>query len=91
MCFSDVVALGLIEALQLAGLRVGSGFGVIGFNDVSAETEPALTTIDTAPWQLGEIAAELLLRRIKRPDSLIQTTILHPRLIVRESCGTITP
>src|SRR6201987_544450 len=79
LCFNDVVALGVIEAIQLAGLKVGAGFGVIGFNDVSADTEPALTTIDTAPRQLGETAAELLLRRIKKPDSLIQTTILHPR------------
>jgi LacI family transcriptional regulator len=88
LCFNDVVALGVIEALQPAGLKVGSDFGVIGFNDVSTETQPALTTIDTAPRQLGEVAAELLLRRIKKPDSLTQTTILHPRLIVRESCGT---
>jgi LacI family transcriptional regulator len=90
LCFNDLVALGVIEALKLPGLKVGSDFGVIGFNDVSTETEPALTTIDTAPRQLGEVAAELLLRRIKKPDSLRQTTILHPRLTVRESCGTIT-
>jgi len=88
LCFNDLVALGAIEALKLAGVKVGSDFGVIGFNDVSTETQPALTTIDTAPRQLGEVAAELLLRRIKKPDSLRQTTILHPRLIVRESCGT---
>jgi len=88
LCFNDMVALGAIEAIQLAGLKVGSDFGVIGFNDVSNETELDLTTIDTAPRQLGEVAAELLLRRIKNPHSLRQTTILHPRLIVRESCGT---
>src|SRR5262245_32998628 len=82
LCFNDVVALGVIEGIQLAGLKVGSDFGVIGFYDVSTETEPALTTIDTAPRQLGEVAAELLLRRIKKPDSLTQTAILHPRLIV---------
>jgi LacI family transcriptional regulator len=90
LCFNDVVALGVIEAIQVAGFKVGAGFGVIGSNDVSADTEPALTTIDTAPRQLGETAAELLLRRIRKPDSLVQTTILHPRLIVRESCGIIS-
>jgi LacI family transcriptional regulator len=89
LCFNDVVALGFMEALQLAGVKVGAGFGVVGFNDVSLETEPALTTIDTAPRQLGATAAELLLRRIKKPDLLIQTTILHPRIVVRASCGTI--
>jgi len=90
LCFNDVVAFGVIEVLQLADVKIGSDFGVIGFNDASTETQPPLTTIDTAPRQLGEVAAELLLRRIKKPDSLTQTTILHPRLIVRESCGTFT-
>jgi LacI family transcriptional regulator len=88
LCFNDLVALGVIEALRLADIKVGSDLGVIGFNDVSTETQPALTAIDTAPRQLGEVAAELMLRRIKKSDSLRQTTILHPRLIVRESCGT---
>jgi len=39
LCFNEVVALGFIEAIQLFGLKVGAGFGVIGFNDVSADTE----------------------------------------------------
>jgi len=92
LCFNDAVALGVIEAIQRSGLKIGADFGVVGFNDVSgaADSSPALTTIDTAPRQLGETAAELLLRRIAKPDSLVQTAILKPRLIVRESCGTIS-
>src|SRR5580700_7476443 len=34
LCFNDVVALGVIEAIQLAGLKVGADFGVIGFNNI---------------------------------------------------------
>jgi LacI family transcriptional regulator len=49
---------------------------------------PLLMTVDTSPRQLGEVAAELLLRRIAKPDSLLQKVILQPRLIVRDSCGT---
>ncbi|MBV8377472.1 MAG: substrate-binding domain-containing protein [Verrucomicrobia bacterium] len=49
---------------------------------------PLSTTVDTSPRQLGEVAAELLLRRIAKPDSLLQKVILQPRLIVRHSCGT---
>jgi len=88
LCFNDVVALGVIEALQLAGLKVGSGFGVIGFNNIpdAAYSLPGLTTVDTSPRQLGEAAAELLLKRIEQPDSPTRTVILQPRLIVRESC-----
>jgi LacI family transcriptional regulator len=56
LCFNDVVALGAMEGIQRLGLKPGidfgvvgfnniPGFGIIGFNDVSADTEPALTTI----------------------------------------------
>jgi DNA-binding LacI/PurR family transcriptional regulator len=47
-----------------------------------------MTTVDTAPRQLGEAAAELLLKRIARRDALVQTLVLQPRLTVRESRGT---
>jgi LacI family transcriptional regulator len=89
LCFNDVVALGVIEALQLSELKVGADFGVVGFNNIpdAAQSLPGLTTIDTSPRQLGETAAELLIRRIEKRDSPIQTVILQPKLIVRESCG----
>jgi LacI family transcriptional regulator len=92
VCFNDLVAFGLMQALQRAGRKPGPGFGVIGFNDVSVPVQncPSLTTVDTAPHQLGEIAAELLLRRIAKPDSLLQKVMLQPRLIVRQSCGTLS-
>jgi LacI family transcriptional regulator len=89
LCFNDVVALGVIEALQLSDLKVGADFGVVGFNNIpdAAQSLPGLTTIDTSPRQLGETAAELLIRRIEKRDSPIQTVVLQPKLIVRESCG----
>jgi LacI family transcriptional regulator len=89
VCFNDLVALGLVQALQQAGRKPGAEFGVIGFNDVPVILDgyPLLTTVDTSPRQLGEVAAELLLRRIAKPDSLLQKVILQPRLIVRHSCG----
>src|SRR6516164_1004404 len=91
VCFNDLVAFGLMQALQQADRKAARGFGVIGFNDVPVVIHncPLLTTVDTAPRQLGEIAAELLLRRIAKPDSLLQKVILQPRLIVRQSGGTL--
>jgi LacI family transcriptional regulator len=80
-----------MQALQQAGSKPGAEFGVIGFNDVPVVTHncPLLTTIDTSPRQLGELAAELLRRRIAKPDSLLQKVMLQPRLIVRQSCETL--
>jgi LacI family transcriptional regulator len=90
VCFNDLVAFGLVQALQQAGRKPGAEFGVIGFNDVPVVLDSCtfLTTVDTSPRQLGEVAAELLLRRIAKPESLLQKVILQPRLIVRHSCGT---
>jgi LacI family transcriptional regulator, galactose operon repressor len=89
LCFNDVVALGVIEALQNSGVTAGKEFGVVGFNNVpdAAQNLPALTTVDTSPRELGGTAAELLLKRIEQRDAPIRTVILQPRLIVRQSCG----
>ncbi len=88
LCFNDVVALGVVEALQLFALKVGVDFGVVGFNNIpdAAQSLPGLTTVDTSPRQLGEAAAELLIRRIEKRDSPLQTIILRPNLNIRESC-----
>jgi LacI family transcriptional regulator len=88
LCFNDFVAFGVIKALQLSNLKVGADFGVIGFNNIpaAAQSLPGLISVDTSPHRLGITAAELLLRRIERPHLAIQTVILRPRLIVRESC-----
>jgi hypothetical protein len=39
LCFNDVVALGVIEALQLSDLKVGVDFGVVGQSISGCGTE----------------------------------------------------
>ncbi|MGA8656552.1 MAG: LacI family DNA-binding transcriptional regulator [Chthoniobacterales bacterium] len=89
ICFNDVVAFGVLQALQLLGRRPGYDFGVVGFNNIpdAALSRPGLTTVDTAPAKLGEAAADLLLQRIENRSAPIRRIILQPKLIVRESCG----
>jgi LacI family transcriptional regulator len=89
LCFNDVVALGAMEGIQRLGRKPGVDFGIVGFNNIpdAAQCVPGLTTIENSPRQLGESAAELLLKRIEQRDAPIRTIILQPQLIVRESCG----
>ena len=89
LCFNDVVALGAMEGLQRLGCKPGVDVGIVGFNNVpdGAQCVPGLTTIDNSPRQLGESAAELLLKRIAHRVAPIRTLVLEPRLVVRESCG----
>jgi len=89
LCLNDVVALGAMEGLQRLGRKPGIDVGIVGFNNIpdAAQCVPGLTTIDNSPRQLGESAAELLLKRIEQRVAPIRTLVLQPQLVVRESCG----
>ena len=62
---------------------------MIGFDNIpeAAHSRPALTTIDIGARQIGEEAANLLLRRIKAPADPPESIVLPPRLVIRSSCG----
>jgi LacI family transcriptional regulator len=85
VCFNDVVALGAIEALRAAGKQPGKDFSIVGFNNIADAHFGNLTTVDTSPAKIGEAAADLLLHRIKEPNSPLRQVILTPRLVIRES------
>src|ERR1700733_11328212 len=87
--FNDISAMGAIRALREADLRVPDDVSVVGFDDIqsAAYQTPALTTVRQPLREMGRIAAETLLRRIRRsgPDSRGGETIVEPKLIIRET------
>jgi DNA-binding LacI/PurR family transcriptional regulator len=87
--FNDISAMGAIRALREAKLRVPEDVSVVGFDDIqsAAYQNPALTTVRQPLREMGRIAAETLLRRIRRsgPDSRGGETIVEPKLIIRET------
>ncbi|MTJ82477.1 MAG: substrate-binding domain-containing protein [Telmatospirillum sp.] len=89
ICFNDIVAFGVMVGLQQRNLRPGPDFAVIGTDDVpeASMSFPTLSTISTSPRQIGVEAAQLLLRRLDRPDAPPERVILSPRLMIRESSG----
>lgn len=89
VCFNDIVAFGVMLGLSDRGKLAGRDFAVTGFDDVqeAALSRPGLTTVATQPFQIGEEAARLLLRRIADPNGPPERVILPTRLIVRETCG----
>lgn len=87
-CFNDTTAIGAIRAIRDAGLRCPEDISVLGFDDIlsAAYHTPSITTIRQPLRQMGETAAEVLLRRIKSPeDSHPSEIMLRPELVVRES------
>jgi LacI family transcriptional regulator len=87
ICYNDVVAFGVVQGLLEAGRQPGRDFGVVGFDNIAeaALSRPALTTIAVAPQQIGEEAANLLLRRIENAHGRTERIILPPRLIIRDT------
>jgi LacI family transcriptional regulator, repressor for deo operon, udp, cdd, tsx, nupC, and nupG len=84
---SDTLAIGAMQALHEAGLRVPEDVAVIGFDNVplAAMVQPALTTIAQPMFRLGENAALLLLERMRDPGMPPVGTLLDHELIIRGS------
>lgn len=92
--FNDISAMGAIRALRQAGLRVPDDVSVVGFDDIqNAEFQnPALTTVRQPLREMGRVAAEIVLRRIRRPGvDLHDRHTVEPELIVRETTSRISP
>lgn len=87
--FNDISAMGAIRALRESRLRVPDDVSVVGFDDIqsAAYQNPALTTVRQPLREMGRIAAETLLRRIRRsgPDAHGGETMVEPKLIIRET------
>ncbi|MCG6858445.1 MAG: LacI family DNA-binding transcriptional regulator [Salaquimonas sp.] len=62
-CANDMMAVGCFDALRELGLRVPQDVSVIGFDDreIAQFTRPPLTTLVLPHYEMGEIAAELLI------------------------------
>jgi LacI family transcriptional regulator, galactose operon repressor len=84
---TDWMALGAVEAILDAGLRVPQDISIIGLDDivVSAHIRPPLTTVAIPKFQLAKKATELLLGLIngEYPHPLSQ--MIEPALVVRQS------
>lgn len=91
--FNDISAMGAIRALREAKLRVPEDVSVVGFDDIqsAAYQNPALTTVRQPLREMGRIAAETLLRRIRRPEagSRGAEIMVEPKLIVRQTTARV--
>jgi LacI family transcriptional regulator len=83
---NDMMALGVMLALQDAGLRCPEDVAVVGFDDVplASLVRPALTTLRIDIAEIGRSALTRLLAQIDgQPDAGRQ--IVRPELVIRGS------
>lgn len=84
---SDLVAIGLLHELMRAGVKVPEDVAIVGYDDnaFAKQVLVPLTTVRQPAYDMGRIAAEMLLARlegklVERPHFVFQ-----PELVIRES------
>ena len=87
-CYNDVTAIGALQALKAAGLRVPGDISLIGYDDIAFTVfiDPPLTTIAQPKYTLGQRAMELTLALLNGQEEA-GDIVLVPHLIERASCA----
>ena len=95
VCYNDLLAIGVLKGLSLAGLRVPDKFSVTGFDNISFSefTTPPLTTLDQPKRFIGAEAARLMLELLSAPadenhNNGANIRLLRGKLLVRQSTAT---
>jgi LacI family transcriptional regulator len=88
-CYSDLIAIGALQACEELGRRVPQDIAVVGFDDIplASLVTPKLTTMRVPCYELGEMVMELLLRVINADTVPEERLHVQPQLVIRESCG----
>jgi LacI family transcriptional regulator len=84
---SDVQAIGAWQALRHAGLDVPGDVALVGYDDIKVSRFIGLSTVSQKMHDIGEAAADLLLRRLQgtAEDSTPVSRLVTPELRVRPS------
>ena len=87
ICFSDLVALGMLAGLAQAGVRVGTDFRLVGFDDIEecALTWPQLTSVRCDVARFGREFAEAMLAWLEDGERPPETRLAPVELIPRQS------
>jgi LacI family transcriptional regulator/LacI family repressor for deo operon, udp, cdd, tsx, nupC, and nupG len=87
-CYNDLVAMGLCKALQDLGIRCPEDVSVVGFDDIrfSENYSVPLTTVRVPKFQMGDIAAQMLIKHIESKQTVTpQRVYLEATMVIRAS------
>jgi len=87
---NDFKAMGAIEAVKEASLRVPEDIAVTGFDDMplASSYNPPLTTVYHPRFEVGREASKVIIELIKGKIKKLPIRFnLSDRLVIRKSCG----
>jgi DNA-binding LacI/PurR family transcriptional regulator len=93
VCFSDVVAFGVLDAIADSGRSIGSDVRVIGFDDVhdAGLNRPSLSSVAVPARETGRRAGQLVLDRAAGSTEPTVREEFPTKLEPRETCGCPRP
>jgi LacI family transcriptional regulator len=85
---NDLMAFGAMRALRNAGRHIPDDVAVVGFDDLpaSAMTHPPLTTVRQPLYEMGRMAASMVMAAA-RGESIEKRIELPTSLVIRDSTG----
>jgi LacI family repressor for deo operon, udp, cdd, tsx, nupC, and nupG len=91
MTYNDLLAIGLMQELQAAGILVPDALSIVGFDDIFGAdfTTPALTTIRSPLGECGSLATRLMLDLLGGSQGETQTLLAETELVLRGSSGRL--
>lgn len=88
LAYNDLVAMGLMSAVQASGCRIPADLSIVGFDGIpfAAYTTPPLTTAAVPASELGALAWAAM-RAVLEGAGPVGSTTLPPQVVVRASTG----
>jgi DNA-binding LacI/PurR family transcriptional regulator len=89
MAFNDRSAVGLLDALNRAGVDVPRSVSIVGYDDspLARLAHVNLTTVSQNTQQQAEHAVAAAVERLDEGRSMAREVVLSPRLVVRRTAS----
>lgn len=86
-CYNDLSAIGAMQAAMQAGLSIPGDIAFVGCGNLryAEYLKVPLTSVDQSIERMGEASARRALALSIKPDDSPQTTLVEPKLLVRQS------
>lgn len=89
---NNLITIGALHAIQEKNLAIPDDISLVAFDDPewASIIQPRLTVVAQPTYELGQIAATLVLKRIKDAGDPCETVVLPPEVRIRESVKRVT-
>lgn len=86
---NNLLTQGALRAISQRGLSIPNDIALAAFDELEwmSLVQPGLTVIKQPTYEIGKMAAELLLQRIANPGQPAQQVVAKGILNIRQSCG----